>query len=357
LPNEVIITAAGWGKTTRLAERARAHEAGKVALVTYTTNNVQEIRNKLFALDRALPVHAEVWSWYRFLLHEMARPYQRALLYRRIDGLFWVEGRSVPYVPRSKTTPFFMTAGGQMYSDKIARFVLECNGATGGEVIARLEERFTSIFVDEIQDMAGYDLDLLELLLRSRINVVMVGDHRQATYSTNNAAKNSAYAGPKIIAKLREWEKASLLTLRYGQETLRCHQLVADLADTFYRDEPKTVSKNDTVTGHDGVFVVKSNAVPEYVARFRPQVLRLDRRTQCDGHFAMNFGEVKGMTFDRVLIFPHKKGRQWLASGDYAHVVDSAAKMYVGITRARQSVAFVFDGPCDVPTLVRYQPG
>lgn len=67
----------------------------------------------------------------------------------------------------------------------------------------------------------------------------------------------------------------------------------------------------------------------------------------------MNFGEVKGMTFDRVLIFPHKKGRQWLASGDYTYVRDSAAKMYVGITRARHSVAFVFDEQSSLPGFVR----
>lgn len=115
MANEVIIAAAGGGKTTRLAERARAHGLGKVAIVTYTTNNVQEIRNKLFALNPALPAHAEIWSWYRFLLHEMARPYQRSVLDRRIDGLHWVEGRSAPYVPRSKPLSFFLSGGGQIY--------------------------------------------------------------------------------------------------------------------------------------------------------------------------------------------------------------------------------------------------
>ncbi|WP_246674820.1 UvrD-helicase domain-containing protein [Mesorhizobium sp. B4-1-3] len=350
----MIITAAGWGKTTHLAAKARAHEEGRVALVTYTTNNVQEIKNKLFELDRALPAYAEVWSWYRFLLHEMARPYQRALLDRRVDGLYWVEGRSAPYVPRKNTAPFFLTPDGQIYSDKIARFVFECNEATGGAVMARLEERFRTIFVDEIQDMAGYDLELLELILRSKIDLLMVGDHRQATYSTNNAAKNGAFAGRNIIAKFREWEKAALLTVTYGQETRRCNQLIADFADSFYADEPKTISKNTATMGHDGVFLISNKSVPDYVAQYKPQVLRLDRRTPCDGHFAMNFGEVKGMTFDRVLIFPHKKGRQWLASGDYRHVTDSAAKMYVGITRARHSVTFVLDEQSGLSSLVRY---
>lgn len=353
MASEIIIAAAGGGKTTALAGRARAH-VGAVAVVTYTNNNVREIKNKFFETHAALPAHAEVWSWYRFLLHEMARPYQRALLDRRIKGLHWVEGRSARYVPHANTIPFFLSNGAQIYSDKIARFVIDCNKASGGAVIARLEERFKTIFVDEIQDMAGYDLDLLELILRSKINLVMVGDHRQATYSTNNAARHSGYGGANIIKKFREWEKAGLVTLSYARESHRCHQLVADLADTFYPGEPTTISKNGVVTGHDGVFLVSAQAVPAYMDQFRPQVLRLDRRTPCNGYPALNFGESKGMTFDRVLIFPHGKGRSWLATGKYSHVEDSAAKMYVGVSRARHSVAFVFDDDSKIAGLARY---
>ncbi len=354
MANEVIIAAAGGGKTTRLAARANAYADGKVALVTYTINNVQEIKNKLYSLSPALPPHAEIWSWYTFLLHEMARPYQRALIDKRIAGLHWVEGRSVRYVTRAKTLPFFLSGGKLIYSDKISRFILECNQQTKGAVIRRLAQRFDTIFVDEIQDMSGYDLDLLELILKSPINLVMVGDHRQATYNTNNAAKNKQYTGAKIIAKFCEWENAGLTNLSYENYTYRCHQMIADLADSFYPTEPKTVSKNECVTGHDGAFLVSSQSVAEYSDNFRPQVLRLDRRTDCNGFSAMNFGESKGMTFDRVLIFPHRAGGKWLASGDYNHVKGSIAKMYVGVSRARHSVAFVFDGESKVDGLIRY---
>lgn len=68
----------------------------------------------------------------------------------------------------------------------------------------------------------------------------------------------------------------------------------------------------------------------------------------------MNFGESKGLTFDRVLIFPHGLGKKRLASGDLKHVKDSAAKMYVGVTRARHSIAFVFDGLSGIPGAQAY---
>jgi DNA helicase II / ATP-dependent DNA helicase PcrA len=355
LANEVVITAAGGGKTTSLVARARSQETGNVAIISYTTNNVLEIKNKFLEKHPAMPAHAEIWPWYRFLLHEMARPYQRALLDRRIDGLHFINGRSAQYVKRDNTVPFFLSGGADIYSDKVVRFIIECNRKTNGDVITRLQDRFHTIFIDEIQDMASYDLDLLELILRSNINLVMVGDHRQATFRTNDAAKHSKkYGGFKIITKFREWEKSGLVTISYAQETHRCHQAIADLADSFYPNEPKTISKNNVSTGHDGLYLLSTQSVPAYIEQYKPQILRLDRTTQCHGYAAMNFGESKGMTFDRVLIFPHGKGTKWLSTGSYDHVSGSVAKMYVGVTRARHSVAFVFDKPSKIPGLVRY---
>jgi hypothetical protein len=70
----------------------------------------------------------------------------------------------------------------------------------------------------------------------------------------------------------------------------------------------------------------------------------------------MNFGESKGLNFDRVLIFPHGLGKRWLHTGDCRHIKGSRAKLYVGITRARYSVAFVLDGSAAIPNAQFYQP-
>lgn len=353
-PNEIIIAAAGGGKTTNIVKRALGYEFGRSALLTYTQNNVREIEKTIYRLNASIPPNVEVWSWFSFLLRELARPYQRALHDRRIDGIHWVEGRSVRYAKQADVSKFYFSDRKLIYSDKLARFICECDRATKGAVIKRLEERFDHIYIDEIQDMAGYDIELIELILRSKVKTTLVGDHRQATFRTNNAAKNSAYLGIRIIDKFKEWHNADLGTLSYQQETYRCHQAIADLADAFFPSEPRTVSRNEVATGHDGVFAFRNRSLQAYVNRYRPQVLRLDRRTPCEGYEAMNYGESKGLTFDRVLIFPHKKGIQWLYSGDFDHVSDSAAKMYVGITRARYSVAFVIEGEVGIAGIQKY---
>lgn len=353
-PNEIIIAAAGGGKTTRIVKRALADGSMRCALVTYTQNNVREIEKTIYRLNASIPPHIEVWSWFSFLLRELARPYQCSLHDRRIDGIYWVQGRSVRFARHTDVCRFYFSGSKLIYSDKLARFICECNRASTGAVMRRLEQRFDRIYIDEIQDMAGYDIDLIELILRSTVKLTLVGDHRQATFRTNNAAKNSACMGIRIINKLKEWHKAGLGTLSYERETYRCHQAISDLADAFFPQEPSTVSCNNATTGHDGVFAIQSGSLHDYVNRYRPQILRLDKRTSCKGYEAMNYGESKGLTFDRVLVFPHKKGKDWLSSGDFSHVKDSAAKMYVGITRARYSVTFVIDGEVSVPGVQKY---
>jgi DNA helicase-2/ATP-dependent DNA helicase PcrA len=69
----------------------------------------------------------------------------------------------------------------------------------------------------------------------------------------------------------------------------------------------------------------------------------------------MNFGESKGLTFKRVLIFPHGKAKQWLRTGALTHIEKSIAKMYVGVTRARHSLAFVYEGSVAIPGAQTYE--
>jgi DNA helicase II / ATP-dependent DNA helicase PcrA len=296
-----------------------------------------------------------VWSWYTFLLREMARPYQKSLFNGRIAGIFWTEGRSETFANATQIDRYYFHGSKTIYSDKLARFVSECDKASGGAVVKRLEQRFDRLYIDEIQDMAGWDFELIELLLRSKISIMLVGDHRQATFRTNNAAKNSGYGGVKIIKKFHEWDKAGLCHLTYEVETHRCNQQIADVADSFFPQEPKTKSLNAKATGHDGVFVVSAADVAAYVEKLQPQVLRLDVKTDCHGYPALNFGESKGLTFERVLIFPHKLGRKWLSTGEVTHVEKSAARMYVGVSRARYSVAFVHEGPTKVMGIAPYK--
>lgn len=81
-----------------------------------------------------------------------------------------------------------------------------------------------------------------------------------------------------------------------------------------------------------------------YLEQYRPMQLRDSKRKVVDNEYPiMNFGESKGLSFDRILIYPTEPIIKWLKNSTSSLAVTSQSKMYVAITRARYSVAFVYD--------------
>jgi len=234
-----------------------------------------------------------------------------------------------------------------------------CNNESGGLVLDRLSELYRHIFIDEVQDLAGYDLELLEALRDSSMKLTLVGDPRQATYKTNHSPKNSQYGGAEIVDRFEEWEKDGHCEILYRTSSHRCNQQICDFANLIYPQAPKTIStqyKTQEQVSHQGVFLVSKCDIEEYIATFDPARLRDSKRSNTSGYSAMNFGESKGLTFPRVLIFPTGPLKNVLKSGDFNQLKKtSAAKVYVAVTRARHSVAILYDGKCGISGIKRWK--
>jgi DNA helicase-2/ATP-dependent DNA helicase PcrA len=296
-----------------------------------------------------------IYPWYTFVLHELARPYQGCLHEKRIPSIHFAKGATRTYVKKTDVATYYLDKSNQIYSDRLGDFALLCNTASRGKVMQRINDMYSHIFVDEVQDLAGFDIDILELFLRSPLGLTLMGDIRQSTYRTSYAAKNKQFCGRGFVTKVEAWKEAGLCEVIYLAKSRRCIQPICDLADSIFPDLPRAVSENLRETGHDGVFVVRSAHVAEYQRRYAPQVLRLDKRFQQE-LAAENFGMVKGAGFERVLIVPYGGITKWLKTGDSTYVGGSADEVYVGITRAYQSVAFIHDGVVAVPCVSLFDP-
>ncbi len=348
----VILAAAGSGKTTWIVGKIAANRDARVAVTTFTVLNHERIVQKMWSELGGVPRGVCVLPWFSFLLHDLVRPYQNyGGRSERVERLNMVPGQSTRGIPKSDARYWFDSRGA-IYTDKVSEFVLRCDDASGRAVTRRLARLYQHLYIDEVQDLAGYDLELLERLLTAGPSVTMVGDPRQATYSTNQAAKNSKYRGKGIAEKFREWESEKLCTIDRQSHSYRCASEICRLADKIYPDYEPTESRNDRRTHHDGAVVVRRANVAEYLGRYTPQVLRYDKNSESFGRAALNFGNSKGLEFDRVLIVPTDPIRKWLSSGDCGTVEKSLAKLYVAITRAKQSVAFVHDGKVGLGDLV-----
>jgi DNA helicase II / ATP-dependent DNA helicase PcrA len=338
--NRAVIAAAGSGKTEYIIGRALEVPATRrVLITTYTRENCDQICERIQVANGCKPSHVSVLGWFSFLINQAARPYQSSVT-GQIDfaKALNLKANRPKGIARANWRNYYFDPHCNFRPEGVSEFACRANEATGDRVIHRLEALYDEIYIDEFQDLAGYDLEFLDLLFASKIRVTVVGDPRQHTYSTNRSAKNRQYRGHAMLDWLQR--RAEACKVEHRAESWRCNQPICDWADALYPELPKTSSLNLARTGHDEVVLLAQDDVPVYMEKFNPTVLRWNRTVNTLGFPAMNIGVSKGSTFDRVLIFPTKPMLTYIKSGDPAGLT-AREHLYVAVTRARHSVAFV----------------
>lgn len=375
--NKIIIASAGSRKTSHIVSEAISSKVENILILTYTLDNISQIRKYIIQQIGYIPVNITIQSWYSFLLQDCVRPYQNFVYQdKRIETVFFPDDinsfkTNRRFIKKSNIKNYFLVKGNYIISEHISEFACICNKQSNGKVISRLEAIYSKIFIDEVQDISGYDFDLIELLLRSKLNCLFVGDCRQATFFTTCSPKYKKFKGENIIHLFKDWEEEGLCSITEKNDCYRSNQLICDFADSIYPELNRTISFNTKQTGHDGLFLVKTTDVFSYVENFHPTVLRWDKNSETLGLEAKNFGTTKGQTFERVLIFPTDGFRKYLCDGNLTKIIRRKnkitgkveeeihdafhlAKYYVAITRARSSVAIVFDGLSKFDVLKEY---
>lgn len=359
--NKLIIAAAGSGKTTYLIDEAIKNREKKVLITTYTQANEAEIKKKIIKKINYIPENITVQTWFSFLLKHGVRPYQGIIFDKRINGLILVNSQSglkgytkfkqpIYFGEEREFENHYFSNSIKIYSDKLSKFVFRCNEKTNGAVISRISKIYSRIFIDEVQDLAGYDLELLKLLFSSNAEVLLVGDPRQGTYSTNSSSKNKQYKKANVVNYFFqdksiniETDETSLL-INY-----RSNKSICDLSNKLFQNFSGTNSGNQIITEHDGVFFIREKDVEQYLKKYNPVQLRDSKKKIVDENYkVMNFGESKGLSFDRVLIYPTNPFTDWFMNNESELAETSRSKLYVAITRARYSVGIVVNYKEDV---------
>ena len=356
MSNKLIIAAAGSGKTTHLVNEALKIKESRVLITTYTEANEREIRKKFFELNGCIPNNITIQTWFSFLIQHGVKPYQSVIYNGKVDGLLLVNQKSgLRYFNKYKKPIYFGEEDAEnyyfskshlIYSDKVSKFVVKANQLTNGLVINRINKIFKNIFIDEIQDMAGYDLEIIKLLFGTESNILLVGDPRQVTYHTHDEAKYKQYSDGDILGFVKNVCKAysvdtDCTTLN---KTYRNNKQICCFANSIYQNFPPCEYENHAPTGHDGIFFVDSSDVDQYLSKYQPMQLRESRKKEVNTDYpVMNFGESKGLTFNRVLIYPTSAILQWIIDHKKELKNQSRSKFYVAVTRAKHSVALVVD--------------
>ena len=364
--NRLIIAAAGSGKTTSLIKNALS-QTKRVLITTFTNENELEIRNKFVELNGCVPYNVTIQTWFSFLLQHGVKPFQatynRKMSNFHVLGVHLVNEQSgikrhmvkggkkipIPYREEDNFFKYYFDDNNKIFTDKIAKFVCRTNELSNGKVIQRMSAIFPCIFIDEVQDLAGYDLEILKMLFQSASTIICVGDPRQATLYTHWEKKYSTYKNGKIqlfVENECKNDRVAIDTtsLSYSH---RNNRAICAFSSILYPDMPVSspcICKDchPESIRHQGVFLIDKDNRDEYIQLFKPIQLRHSKKESVStASTCYNFGNSKGKSFNRVLIYPTEKIKAWLKNRSFALKETTKAKLYVAITRARYSVAFV----------------
>ncbi|VTX92613.1 UvrD-helicase domain-containing protein [Acinetobacter ursingii] len=357
---KLMIAAAGAGKTTFLVQEALKEKEKKVLITTFTDENVREIRKKIVAVNGFLPKNIEVKGWFSFLLQDCLRPFQCVLndqLFSKSIGFnYWTEGRSgfkymfkghPIYWGENDFFKYYFDSNLAIYSDKLSKFVVKIYEKDNDLIFKRLSKIYGYIFIDEIQDLAGYDLDIIKNIFLNIQSVIAVGDPRQTTYSTHHSQKYEKYSKGKI----KDFFSENLNGICEIDEFTLCRshrneQIICRVSSQLFPEFTPSESCeccNDSNKEHLGIFYVPESRKLKYLQQYKPTQLRWDSRNKKVNYEypVMNIGSSKGLTLDRVMLYPTSQMIEWFKDQTKTFEQQTQAKFYVGLTRAKYSLGIL----------------
>ena len=343
--NKLIIAGAGSGKTEYLIMKALEMEDENVLITTYTEANEAEIRKKITEKEGCVPKNITVQTWFSFLLQHGVRPYQCRMkdelhsekigfhLTEKQSGRRYNRNGNPIYWGEENFFRYYFTKNFKIYSDKISKFIFECNKKTKGEIIERISRIYPRIYIDEVQDLAGWELEILKLLFGSKANILLVGDPRQTVYSTHNSQKFKKYKCGKIKEFIEKECKRNICDIDEDvlQKSHRNNKIICDFSSKLYPEyaacKPCKCEKCRIPSDHDhqGLYLVKKDHVEEYCQRYNPQKLHYQKAEFPD----LNFGVSKGLSFERILIYPTERIINYLKNGQLSEIKSIKAKFYM----------------------------
>lgn len=368
--NKVIFAAAGHGKTYSLCKQAKQsikYGNKQTLLIAYTNEGVRALENEYKKQNNGvLPDKVIFKTWYSFLLSDFIKPYQCSLrLYKKnyneeepfyfpenyISSFAFYDTRNQHKWYKTQHVQYFINNNCDVIPDKASHLAYLCNEHSKKKAIKRMEEVYSHIFIDELQDYAGWDLEIISLLFSSKIIITCVGDYKQATYRTNNSQKNKQYRDHRIINYFTMLEKKGACNVSYVNTTRRFNSEICDFVNTIYNDAKTKITpdisiKNTLKSENSGVYIIDTKYLKEYCNYYKPTVLRYNKNVPIHFTNSCNFftyGNSKGATYDRVIIIPVGTVIPFITKQKEINAIQTKAKFYVACTRAKYSIVFAME--------------
>jgi DNA helicase-2/ATP-dependent DNA helicase PcrA len=175
MDKKIILAAAGSGKTTYLVKQIS--KEGRSLIITHTIANKLNLKEGIIRKFGFFPENICIQTYFSFLYSFCIQPF--LMNEYKIKGLSYKNNKNW----YAKGNRRYLTDTNRLYHNRAAKFVDKNN--LNAEVRMRLEKYYQYLYIDEVQDFAGHDFNLLRVISQSNINALYVGDFYQHTFDTS----------------------------------------------------------------------------------------------------------------------------------------------------------------------------
>ena len=331
MDQRLILAVAGSGKTRYLIDRLDLEK--RFLIVTYTNNNCKNLKDRICRKFGYLPQNISVRTYFSFLMNFCYKPFFHHIL--REKGVTW---ENPPFQTRYNNTSLahYITGSSYLYHNRIAKLCQnECVS-----IKSRISRYYDCFFIDEVQDLGGYDFDFVKSIIPQDRDVLFVGDFYQHTFETSHDGnKNTGLYKNSIKNYKKKWTGTSLTVDETSlKNSYRCPKVVCDfVTNNLGISIDSTSSKVGCIiylsTDEEIEAVVKNNSIPK---------LFYQNSSQYDC-FSMNWGASKGLDdFEDVCVVLNGTTQKAFGKDQLKNLAGPTKnKLYVACTRAKRNLYFV----------------
>lgn len=327
----IVLSVAGSGKTSLLIDRLDTNR--RFLIVTYTDKNTDNIKRRIVRKFGYQPQNITVYTYFEFLMTVCYRPFFSDRVKAR--GIDWKMPNPETLKMKRDKRAFYINPNNDLYHNRIA---LICKRSA--EAIAkRIEKYYDCFYYDEAQDLDGHDFDFIREIIPSNVEVIIVGDFFQHTFSTSKDGNTNSTLYDKYERYKGLWKETGLDI--DTTSLLKSHRCSASICD-FVRNKIgiEIYSANGNVS--EIVEVTDENRVENLVADNSIPKLFFQEASRYNC-FAINWGESKGLDdFTDVCIVLNKKTLNDYRSDKLQTMAPTSKnKFYVACTRAKRNIYFI----------------
>lgn len=326
MDKRVIFAVAGSGKTTHIINQLNL--VNKALIITYTNNNVENLRNSIIEKWGYFPSNIKLLSYFSFL---------HSFCYKPFLGTTY-KTKGIYYSPNTnrfaKKDARYISIGNRLYSNRIPKFLEEKDVLR--DINERLSKYFDSLYIDEIQDFAGHDFNFLKSITQSNLDILMVGDFYQHTFDTSrDGSVNKALHDDLIKYQTKFSEMGLVLDTTTLNKSYRCSPSICN----FISEKIGIIidsHRNDEVKIH----LIENSNEARSVLSDNEIVKLFYQKHYAFNCYSKNWGDCKGENrYNKVCVVLNKTTHEHFLKNNLRELpAQTRNKLYVACSRAKSDL-------------------